>query len=131
MKDLYTFDVDQAAAMETYHAVCGAYDRIFARLGLQVRKAEADTGAIGGFVCLFVCVCVCAWLVCLFLASFSHSSFFPFLPLQKVAHCPTNTLFPLTLAKTLSCVAANVTNMPTWRSPEVGGDMNNVGNFAS
>ena len=48
MKDMYTFDVDEAAAGETYNAVCEAYSRVFERLGLPAVKAEADTGNIGG-----------------------------------------------------------------------------------
>jgi hypothetical protein len=53
MKDLYTFDVSEEKARETYAAVCGAYDRIFTRIGVPFIKAEADTGNIGtGFASL-------------------------------------------------------------------------------
>jgi prolyl-tRNA synthetase len=48
MKDLYTFDRTEADALATYAEIRGAYDRIFARLGLPFRAAEADTGDIGG-----------------------------------------------------------------------------------
>ncbi|RKP10002.1 prolyl-tRNA synthetase [Thamnocephalis sphaerospora] len=48
MKDLYTFDADEAAAMETYDTVVGAYRRIFNRIGVPYAIAEADTGQIGG-----------------------------------------------------------------------------------
>eukprot|EP00048_Salpingoeca_helianthica_P007345 m.109314 g.109314 ORF g.109314 m.109314 type:complete len:552 (-) comp14304_c0_seq2:775-2430(-) len=48
MKDLYTFDASVEGARQTYAAVCGAYSRIFARMGLPVVRAEADTGNIGG-----------------------------------------------------------------------------------
>jgi len=48
MKDLYTFDKDEASALETYEEVREAYHRIFTRLGVNFAVAEADTGAIGG-----------------------------------------------------------------------------------
>ena len=48
MKDLYTFDATRLDAMNTYNAVCEAYLRIFARLQLDVMKAKAPTGKIGG-----------------------------------------------------------------------------------
>ncbi|XP_078075550.1 putative proline--tRNA ligase, mitochondrial [Mustelus asterias] len=48
MKDMYTFDVSESAAMETYNLVSDAYCRIFERLGLQFVKVQADTGSIGG-----------------------------------------------------------------------------------
>ena len=48
MKDAYSFDVDEAAALRSYDAMYGAYQRIFSRCGLDFRAVEADTGAIGG-----------------------------------------------------------------------------------
>ena len=42
MKDLYTFDETAENAMATYHEVCGAYDRIFRRLGLPFVKVRAS-----------------------------------------------------------------------------------------
>ncbi|XP_043556065.1 probable proline--tRNA ligase, mitochondrial [Chiloscyllium plagiosum] len=48
MKDMYTFDVSEGAAMETYNLVSQAYSCIFGQLGLQFVKVRADTGNIGG-----------------------------------------------------------------------------------
>jgi len=48
MKDGYSFDVDEAAAKQTYQAMFQAYLRIFKRCGLDFRPVEAMTGAIGG-----------------------------------------------------------------------------------
>ncbi|KAJ3154980.1 hypothetical protein HDU86_004500 [Geranomyces michiganensis] len=48
MKDMYTFDVSEEAAMKTYGEVRGAYDRILSALGIPFAAAEADTGNIGG-----------------------------------------------------------------------------------
>jgi prolyl-tRNA synthetase len=48
MKDAYSFDVDDAAADQSYWAMFNAYTRIFARLGVKFRHVEADSGAIGG-----------------------------------------------------------------------------------
>jgi len=48
MKDAYSFDVDDPAAMESYAQMYAAYERIFARCGLATTAVEADTGAIGG-----------------------------------------------------------------------------------
>lgn len=48
MKDAYSFHCDKASLQETYHAMYGAYQQIFTRLGLQFRAVEADTGSIGG-----------------------------------------------------------------------------------
>jgi prolyl-tRNA synthetase len=48
MKDAYSFDVDEAAALQSYDAMYAAYERIFRRCGLDFRAVEADTGAIGG-----------------------------------------------------------------------------------
>ncbi|MSP71524.1 MAG: proline--tRNA ligase [Myxococcales bacterium] len=48
MKDAYSFDVSEAAALESYDLMYRAYERIFRRCGLDFRAVEADTGAIGG-----------------------------------------------------------------------------------
>jgi prolyl-tRNA synthetase len=48
MKDAYSFDRDQAAALKSYDVMFNAYKRIFDRFGLQYRAVAADTGAIGG-----------------------------------------------------------------------------------
>lgn len=48
MKDAYSFDVDEKAALESYDLMYGAYKAIFDRLGLNYRIVEADAGSIGG-----------------------------------------------------------------------------------
>lgn len=48
MKDLYSFDKDEAGLDLTYRKMYEAYSRIFTRCGLQFRPVEADAGAIGG-----------------------------------------------------------------------------------
>jgi prolyl-tRNA synthetase len=48
MKDAYSFDVDSAAADQSYDKMYQAYRRIFERCGLRFRAVEADTGSIGG-----------------------------------------------------------------------------------
>jgi len=48
MKDLYTFDLDDTAALETYHSVKEAYNNIFKELKIKYLVAEADSGAMGG-----------------------------------------------------------------------------------
>lgn len=48
MKDAYSFDVSDEAAMVSYHKMYDAYTRIFARCGLRALAVEADTGVIGG-----------------------------------------------------------------------------------
>ncbi|WP_303857907.1 proline--tRNA ligase [Aminicella lysinilytica] len=48
MKDLYSFDADEAGLDVSYKAMYDAYDKIFTRCGLTFRPVEADTGAIGG-----------------------------------------------------------------------------------
>ncbi|HOV43786.1 MAG TPA: proline--tRNA ligase, partial [Syntrophothermus lipocalidus] len=50
MKDLYSFDVDEAGLEVSYQKMYDAYCRVFERLGLQYRVVEADSGAIGGNV---------------------------------------------------------------------------------
>jgi prolyl-tRNA synthetase len=48
MKDAYSFDVSEEAAIESYALMRETYRRIFERLGLEYRIVEADSGAIGG-----------------------------------------------------------------------------------
>jgi prolyl-tRNA synthetase len=48
MKDLYSFDADEASLDESYQKMCQAYKNIYARLGLPALMVEADSGAIGG-----------------------------------------------------------------------------------
>ncbi len=48
MKDAYSFDVSDEAAMASYRRMYDAYIRIFARCGLKAFPVEADTGVIGG-----------------------------------------------------------------------------------
>ena len=48
MKDGYSFDRDQQAALASYQRMFDAYHRIFERMGLAFRAVAADTGAIGG-----------------------------------------------------------------------------------
>ena len=38
--DLYTFDICEKAAEETYNEVCYAYAELFTKLGLPVMKGE-------------------------------------------------------------------------------------------
>lgn len=48
MKDLYSFDRDEAGLDESYNKMYDAYSRVFTRCGLTFRAVEADSGAIGG-----------------------------------------------------------------------------------
>ena len=48
MKDLYSFDADEAGLDESYKKMVQAYKNIFARCGLPAIMVEADSGAIGG-----------------------------------------------------------------------------------
>lgn len=48
MKDLYSFDKDEAGLAISYQKMYDAYTRIFTRCGLTFRPVEADAGAIGG-----------------------------------------------------------------------------------
>jgi len=48
MKDAYTFDADMESHGVAYEKMVDAYFRIFRRAGLEVRKVESDTGAMGG-----------------------------------------------------------------------------------
>jgi len=48
MKDLYSFDADEAGLEESYQKMLRAYQNIYKRCGLTTRMVEADSGAIGG-----------------------------------------------------------------------------------
>lgn len=48
MKDLYSFDRDEAGLNESYQKMYDAYSQVFTRCGLRFRPVEADPGAIGG-----------------------------------------------------------------------------------
>ena len=48
MKDLYSFDVDEAGLDNSYQQMVQAYENIYSRCGLPALVVEADSGAIGG-----------------------------------------------------------------------------------
>ena len=48
MKDLYSFDVDEAGLDRSYQKMVAAYQIIYRRCGLPAVMVEADSGAIGG-----------------------------------------------------------------------------------
>ncbi|WP_003541209.1 proline--tRNA ligase [Desulfotomaculum nigrificans] len=48
MKDLYSFDRDEAGLDISYQKMYQAYTNVFNRCGLKFRPVEADSGAIGG-----------------------------------------------------------------------------------
>jgi prolyl-tRNA synthetase len=48
MKDSYSFDLDEAGLDKSFDAHRGAYERIFARLGIPAFAAEASNGTMGG-----------------------------------------------------------------------------------
>ncbi|NRA34671.1 MAG: proline--tRNA ligase [Polyangiaceae bacterium] len=48
MKDAYSFDLNDAGALESYETMRAAYTRIFDRTGLTYRMVNADSGAMGG-----------------------------------------------------------------------------------
>ncbi len=48
MKDLYSFDYDQAGLDVSYNKMYEAYTNVFRRCGLNFRTVVADSGAIGG-----------------------------------------------------------------------------------
>ncbi len=50
MKDLYSFDRDEAGLEVSYRKMFEAYQRVFSRCGLEFRPVEADSGPIGGSV---------------------------------------------------------------------------------
>jgi prolyl-tRNA synthetase len=56
MKDSYSFDLDEAGLDKSFDTHRGAYERIFARLGIPAFAAEASNGTMGGKDSLeFVC----------------------------------------------------------------------------
>jgi prolyl-tRNA synthetase family II len=48
MKDSYSFDLDEAGLDASFDAHRGAYERIFARLGIPAIAVEASSGNMGG-----------------------------------------------------------------------------------
>ena len=48
MKDMYTFDADDAGLEVSYQKMVQAYKNIYRRCGLKAMAIEADSGAIGG-----------------------------------------------------------------------------------
>ena len=48
MKDLYTFDIDEKAALDTYRKVHQAYNNFFNELKIPFAAAKASSGTIGG-----------------------------------------------------------------------------------
>ncbi|MBN4076620.1 proline--tRNA ligase, partial [Gemmatimonas aurantiaca] len=48
MKDAYSFDKDVESHKVSYDKMIDAYFKIFTRAGLEPRKVESDTGAMGG-----------------------------------------------------------------------------------
>ncbi|MDD4859135.1 MAG: proline--tRNA ligase [Dehalococcoidales bacterium] len=48
MKDLYSFDTDDAALDVSYQKMLRAYENLYARCGLTAMMVQADSGAIGG-----------------------------------------------------------------------------------
>jgi prolyl-tRNA synthetase family II len=48
MKDSYSFDLDQAGLDKSFELHRGAYERIFARLGIPAIAVEASSGTMGG-----------------------------------------------------------------------------------
>ncbi len=48
MKDAYSLDVDDDGLDRAYARVYAAYQRIFARVGIEAIPVEADSGAMGG-----------------------------------------------------------------------------------
>src|SRR5918994_2050773 len=50
MKDSYSFDLDEAGLEKSYAAHREAYQRVFARLGIEHRIVSAISGAMGGSV---------------------------------------------------------------------------------
>jgi prolyl-tRNA synthetase len=48
MKDLYSFDLTESAAMETYQQVREAYSRLFQEMKLPMLEAKASSGDMGG-----------------------------------------------------------------------------------
>jgi prolyl-tRNA synthetase len=50
MKDAYSLDVSDEGLQESYRRHIGAYDRIYARCGLECMMVEGDSGMMGGAI---------------------------------------------------------------------------------
>ena len=50
MKDSYSLDVSDEALQESYRLHIGAYDRIYARCGVDCMMVEGDSGMMGGAI---------------------------------------------------------------------------------
>ena len=50
MKDSYSLDVGEEALQESYRLHVGAYDRIYARCGVDCMMVEGDSGMMGGAI---------------------------------------------------------------------------------
>ena len=50
MKDAYSLDVSDEGLQESYRLHIGAYDRIYARCGLDCMMVEGDSGMMGGAI---------------------------------------------------------------------------------
>ena len=50
MKDAYSLDVDEEGLQESYRLHIGAYDRIYARCGIDCMMVEGDSGMMGGAI---------------------------------------------------------------------------------
>ena len=50
MKDSYSLDVSEEALQESYRKHIAAYDRIYARCGLECMMVEGDSGMMGGAI---------------------------------------------------------------------------------
>lgn len=48
MKDGYSFDLDEAAALKTYNLMYETYFKIFRKMGVTAIALRAETGAVGG-----------------------------------------------------------------------------------
>jgi prolyl-tRNA synthetase len=48
MKDAYSFDRDEEGMRSSYERVGAAYEKVFARCGLDTLRVDADPGAMGG-----------------------------------------------------------------------------------
>ena len=45
---MYTFHLSESCVEKTYEEVCKSYERVFKRLELDIKKAKASVGAMGG-----------------------------------------------------------------------------------
>ena len=48
MKDLYTFDLNEELAEQSYKRISEAYEKIYRRIGIPFLVADADSGDMGG-----------------------------------------------------------------------------------